>query len=115
MCVCVLCLLYGHTSRRERCQTETVTGGLWYVPCAWPVCECQFLRRGALQCGCCRPVLTGTAVPSGVVWLSNTRRSDNVVQPPGSQTPARDMKIDKEAFGAFFDGTPGKTWDDYAS
>ena len=25
------------------------------------------------------------------------------------------MKIDKEAFGAFFDGTPGKTWDDYAS
>ena len=25
------------------------------------------------------------------------------------------MKIDKEAFGAFFDGTPGKSWDDYAS
>ena len=25
------------------------------------------------------------------------------------------MKIDKEAFGAFFDGTPGKTWDDYAA
>ena len=25
------------------------------------------------------------------------------------------MKIDKEAFGAFFDGTPGKSWDDYAA
>ena len=25
------------------------------------------------------------------------------------------VKIDKESFGKFFDGTPGKTWDDYAS
>ena len=25
------------------------------------------------------------------------------------------MKIDKETFGKFFDGTPGKTWDDYAA
>ena len=25
------------------------------------------------------------------------------------------MKIDKDAFGQFFDGTPGKSWDDYAS
>ena len=25
------------------------------------------------------------------------------------------MKIDCEAFGKFFDGTPGKSWDDYAS
>ena len=24
-------------------------------------------------------------------------------------------KIDREAFGKFFDGTPGKSWDDYAS
>ena len=23
------------------------------------------------------------------------------------------MKIDKDTFGKFFDGTPGKTWDDY--
>ena len=25
------------------------------------------------------------------------------------------MKIDREAFGKFFDGTPGKTWGDYAA
>ena len=25
------------------------------------------------------------------------------------------MKIDRETFGKFFNGTPGKEWDDYAS
>ena len=25
------------------------------------------------------------------------------------------MKIDRDAFGKFFDGTPGKSWDDYAA
>ena len=25
------------------------------------------------------------------------------------------MKIDRESFGKFFDGTPGKSWDDYAA
>ena len=25
------------------------------------------------------------------------------------------MRIDKESFGAFFDGTPGKNWDEYAA
>ena len=25
------------------------------------------------------------------------------------------MKIDKDTFGKFFDGTPGKTWDDYSA
>ena len=25
------------------------------------------------------------------------------------------MKIDRDAFGKFFDGTPGRSWDDYAS
>ena len=25
------------------------------------------------------------------------------------------MKIDRDAFGKFFNGTPGKEWDDYAS
>ena len=25
------------------------------------------------------------------------------------------MKIDRDAFGKFFDGTPGRSWDDYAA
>jgi hypothetical protein len=25
------------------------------------------------------------------------------------------MKIDRESFGKFFNGTPGKEWDDYAA
>ena len=25
------------------------------------------------------------------------------------------VKIEKDSFGAFYDGTPGKTWDDYAA
>ena len=25
------------------------------------------------------------------------------------------VKVDRESFGKFFDGTPGKSWDDYAA
>ena len=46
--------------------------------------------------------------------LSSTCASINVVQSPGVRSPGL-MKIDCEAFGKFFDGTPGKSWDDYAS
>ena len=40
----VFCLLCGHASRRERCQTETVSCGLWYVP--------DFRSRGVCVCVC---------------------------------------------------------------
>ena len=36
-----------------------------------------------------------------------------MVQPTAENLSYSDMKIDKESFGAFFDGTPGKSWDDY--
>ena len=47
-------------------------------------------------------------------------KSNNVVQawcnlPAGTRTPGRAMKIDRESFGKFFNGTPGKEWDDYAA
>ena len=37
-----------------------------------------------------------------------------MVQPPGTLLPGL-MKIDRDAFGKFFNGTPGKEWDDYAA
>ena len=102
-----------------RCQTENV---IWvmvrYVPVAW--CVRQFLRRGTAQLWVLlsRADRDRRADRSGFVLLSS-RGSNNVVQPPGTQpatiVPRRTMKIDKDAVGQFFDGTPGKSWDDYAS
>ena len=52
---------------RTRCQSETVIGGLWYVPCAWRVCVSVPSERD-LQCGCCCRVRTAAAVLTGSVW-----------------------------------------------
>ena len=90
------------------------------------VCVSSF-GVGLRSCGCCCRVLTATAVPTGVVrvighlWICQRGATSGCsltppVAVPRCRPPAPGpTKIDREAFGKFFDGTPGKSWDDYAS
>ena len=88
-----------------------------YGSVAWFVCV--YLLGGAVQWGCCCPVLTGTAVTTGVVSCVQLRGYlsmwCNLLERDTEYNRTRTMKIDRESFGKFFDGTSGKTWDDYAA